>query len=257
MKTVNCKLKICKAYFLTVFLCLVIYSIIGFQHPLPALAAVSSNENWNIQIDDININSGKPAVKKNTDLSGHIRLSPPAGTAKNAKDDADINDLNQLDFFTFSISNSIIDFGILSPTNPIYRTTNISLSNINKDYIVTAFENNPLLITKSNNIIPDTTCDNGYCSEIRTALWENTLTYGFGYRCDNVTGDSCPIEFDTSNYYKQFPDLSKSESPQIIMSPDPNLQSQEIQITYKVNISKTQPGGSYTNNITYIASPGY
>lgn len=218
--------------------------ILTFLFPSSASAAISSNDEWNIQIDELNITSEKPVP------------SPPKN--KPAKTQPQPEILNDpLNSYSFSLSNSIIDYGILSATNPVFRTTNISLSSLNKIFMVTAYENNPLLITSSNTTIPDTTCDNGYCSEIRSSLWENTLTYGFGYRCDNISGTTCPAEFKENNFYRQFADKSKNETPQIIMSGNAGDKNPQIQITYKVNISKTQISGSYANTITYIASPGY
>ena len=151
----------------------------------------------------------------------------------------------------------MIDYGILTPTNNIYRTTNLALSNLQNGFIVIASEDHPLAISASDTNIPDTTCDNGSCSDITSALWQDTLTYGFGYHCDNVAGNNCPVDFKLDNYYKQFSDLSTKKIPQIIMSSELPQSNAEAQITYKINTSKSQPNGSYANTITYIASPGY
>lgn len=215
--------------------------------PPEAVAAQSSDDNWNLQINDITINSG---------LTHNQKTKPQEVKPTAIPQNEQIDTYDNLTF-TFGISNYFVDFGILSATNPVFRTSNLSLSNAPHGSIITALENTPLLNKNTPDTIPDTTCDTGFCTEIRTDLWENTLTYGFGYRCDNTTGNGCPAEFKAPNYYKQFPDFSQNETAQIVMSANSTLPDQEVQITYKLNIGKTQPLGNYANTITYIASPGY
>lgn len=160
--------------------------------------------------------------------------------------------------FYFKIDNIVIDFGNLTPTNPVTRTSTLTINNQSAGgYIVTAQENHQLLVPSSGSLIPDTTCDAGNCTETTAALWSNTLTYGFGYRCDQVgITNYCPSGFNTANYYKQFADTSKNESAVTVMSGQSG-KNQQSTITYKVNISSTQPPGIYTNVITYIATPTF
>ena len=89
-----------------------------------------------------------------------------------------------------------------------------------------------------------------------TRLWNNPLTYGFGYRCDNTSNTNLCHDFILPNYFKQFLNISNNQPPQIIIE---GLDIGEITstITYKVNISNTQPKGSYSNNITFIAIPKF
>jgi hypothetical protein len=158
--------------------------------------------------------------------------------------------------FSLNISNLIIDYGVISPTNSIYRSNNISIYGKINSSTIKLYQDHPLRDSESSQTIPDTTCDNGSCSQVTSAPWENTLTYGFGYRCVNIIGNSCPGDFN-NNYYKQLPDNSQKELPQTIMTNKQNLDNLETQIIYKINTSKTQPEGNYANTITYIASPGY
>ncbi|MBU3978676.1 hypothetical protein KKF69_06900 [Patescibacteria group bacterium] len=208
--------------------------------PRLAYADISTNDNWTIEVNDVNITRDIPiSDKKKQPANQSYSLQPSI-------------------FLSINISNSIIDYGPLSPTNQIYRTSSLNISSNNKKgFIVIAYENHPLNTTESNSFIPDSTCDNGSCSEVTSAIWTNTLTYGFGYRCDNVNYNNCPIDFKQSDYYKQFSDNSKNEAGQIVMSDNLPLSNHEIQITYKVNISKTQPNDNYSNEITYIAIPKY
>lgn len=162
--------------------------------------------------------------------------------------------------FSFTISQTLIDFGTLTATNPVTRTTDLTVNSESaKGFTVVASENKPL--TSSSSAIPDTSCDNGTCNSTIAAPWLGTLTYGFGYRCDDVSGANCASGFladyldaAASSAYKPFP---LSPNLATIMSSTKGGRSRKSQITYKVNVSASQPTGTYTNVVTYIASPGY
>ncbi len=142
--------------------------------------------------------------------------------------------------FHFSISQEMIDFGKLTATNPIIRTLDLDISSNNNNFQILATEDHPLK-ANTNLTIPDTTCDNGSCSELTASLWDNTLTYGFGYQFDG----------NLDKGFKQFSDPSRSKDWQIITT------NPHERINYKVNISATQPAGSYSNTVTYIATPDF
>jgi hypothetical protein len=150
----------------------------------------------------------------------------------------------------------LIDYGELSATTPVSRTTTLSVSSPEKGYEVFGSEDHPLL-SSTNVAIPDTSCDNGACSEITESVWADTLTYGFGYRCDNRNGQNCPNEFSEIDGYKQFASLSSNELPQTLMVSHKPGNNNQVKITYKLNISGTQAAGAYKNTITYIATPGF
>jgi hypothetical protein len=162
------------------------------------------------------------------------------------------------DFMTISISPALIDFGQLSASNPVTRNTNISIDYGNNPYQVYAFEDSPLK-SSGNYIIPDTTCDNSDCDDQTPAIWTNTFTYGFGYRCDNLQqGLICDSGFEPG-YFKQFADILDKQDQSVIMQDTyPYLkQIEETQITYKVNVSGTQQPGNYQNTVTYILVPSF
>lgn len=162
------------------------------------------------------------------------------------------------DFFVFTVTLSAIDFGVLSPTNPIIRTSTIKVSNpSSKGYSVSISEDHPLQASNSASFIPDTTCDSGVCSESIASAWTSTLSFGFGYRCNNLKGADCASDFSNQNFYKQFANTSTKETPQVIMQSNSISKGKEAQIVYKLNIAGTQPSGSYSNTISLIASPNY
>ncbi len=154
--------------------------------------------------------------------------------------------------FSFSISQNIIDFGIFSPTNAVNRTTNLTISSGSaKGFTVIASENNPM--TSATSTIPDTTCDNGDCNSSKAALWTSSLSYGFGYRCDDLSGTNCVSGF-SANFFKPFPVTPSNQS---IMTSTKGGRSRKSQITYKANVAGSQASRVYTNIVTYIASPGF
>ena len=72
-----------------------------------------------------------------------------------------------------------------------------------------------------------------------------------------MAGDDVPAGFVDSTYFKQFADLSNSESPQTVMSSANVGTSRVATITYKINVSSVQPAGSYQNVILFTAVPAY
>lgn len=157
--------------------------------------------------------------------------------------------------FSVSLSSDVVDFGTLSPTNPIIRTVNLSVYSLSLyGYSIIASEDHALKSDKS--VIPDTTCDNGACNQEDAAEWTNALTYGFGYRCDNVTGADCDSSFSKLNFYKRFADISNMQSEQSVMA-GIGSKNKDVRMSYKVNISGSQAQGIYTNVITFIAIPNF
>ena len=154
--------------------------------------------------------------------------------------------------FSFSVSNNLVDYGPLTPTNPVSRTTDLIISKgSSRGYSVFAFANRELSDV-NNNSIPDTTCDNGTCSETSSGVWSGNLSFGFGYRCENADGSICTEDFLGIGYFKQFANDSKSEAYQAIIN---GFDSRKAKIEYKVNISNNQAKANYSNSITFIAIP--
>lgn len=215
-----------------------------------------SNDNYILEMGSFNTSSGKAKSTKYTVATTVGETGPGLYTGKNFKVKAGFEYIYPITApFSFALSENIIDFGILSATNPVTRTAVLSVSNANGTYKVIGYENHPLVAANGGRI-NDTTCDNGACTEIVPAVWTNTLTYGFGFRCDNVQGTDCDPSFKSDDDYKQFADISKKDTPQAIMSGTSSKKS-ESKITYKVNIAGTQRPGTYANTITYIAIPSF
>jgi hypothetical protein len=229
---------------------------LAFLFTPKAFAQTMENDMYRVQMGNLDSFAGQSS-------GSNYNLSITSGesatglfTGTNYKVKAGFQYVPRTSPFTFTISNTTIDFGNLSPTNPVTRTTTITVNNSSaKSYKVTAAENHQLLVPSTGASIPDTTCDDGNCTETKSAKWTNTLTYGFGYRCDGscVANDT---GFKLPDYYKQFSDTSHKEPAATIMSGGTG-NGLKATITYKVNISSSQPAGTYTNTVTYLATPSY
>lgn len=217
-----------------------------------------SNSSYILQMGNLNTAAGSPS---NTNYKLGVTVgqtAPGLYSGTNYKVRSGFQYIHSLIPFSFSISQTNIDFGTLYPTTFAKRTNDLTVSNGSAyGYSVTAIENHQMLVPSSGALIPNTTCDNGSCTDTLSSIWTSDLAYGFGYRCDNIKGTDCASGFSASDYYKQFPDNSKSDSPQSVMSGVNVGRDIETQITYTVNISQTQPAGLYTNVITYVATPTF
>lgn len=222
-------------------------------------AQTMSNNDYIIKMEGFNTSSSVAEsndFKINSSVGG---LSPITSEGVNYKIKTGFESSTPPLPFSISLSSDIIDFGILTPTNPVIRTVNLAINSPSVyGYSVIVFENQALttLPPASKILIPDTTCDNGRCDAQNAAEWINTLTYGFGYRCDNITGADCDIGFKGVNFYKHFPNVENNDSLQSTMAGF-GSKKKEARISYKVNISGTQAEGIYNNIITFIAVPNF
>ena len=232
----------------------------------PVGAQTMSNDSYIIKMQGFNTLSGVTAGKDYGLRSTVGDLNPITSEGVNFKVRTGFENLAATIPFSILLSSGLIDFGALSPTNPIIRTVDLTTHSLTVyGYSVLVFENDPLTIipptelnsaSVSKTFIPDTTCDKGECGIQNADEWINTLTYGFGYRCDNVTGTDCDSSFAKTNSYKHFPDLASNDDPTSIMA-GIGSNDKAVRISYKVNISGTQTQGNYSNIITYIAVPNF
>lgn len=155
--------------------------------------------------------------------------------------------------FTFSISDSNINFGEIKPGEPLTRTQTITLTTGSANgFQVVGFEDNPLRSANKYEI-PNTNCDNGNCTNILSDIWSLPLTYGFGYRCENVAGTPCLAGINKTTY-KRFSNLEAEELPSLILFSLTKTRSEAI-IEYKVNIPGNQPEEGYTTTVNLLAVP--
>lgn len=225
----------------------------------PVQAQTMSNQNYIIQTEKIDAASDTTANTNSNSQTATDKSNPEVLGGVNFKIKKGFEDLASAPPFSISLSSDLVDFGTLSPTNPIIRTADLSVnSKAAYGYSVIVFENEPLTTISSNDkaFIPDTTCDSGACGTENAAEWINPLTYGFGYRCDNLAGTDCNSAFAHPNFYKHFPNTANNDDPQSIMA-GIGSNNKTARISYKINISSTQTQGAYNNVITYIAIPNF
>ena len=221
-----------------------------------SFAQTMSNSDYILELGNFNTVAGKSSGG-NFNLGITVgQVSPGLYTGANYKVRSGFQYYPKPYPFAFSINQTLIDFGTLTPTNPVLRTNILTVSNQSAGgYSVNAYEDHRLS-SSTGNVIPNTSCDTGNCNLNTAGIWTNTLVYGFGYRCDYVSEKNyCPSGF-LSSYYKPFADNSASESAQIVML-GKSGKNQKAQITYRVNISGSQFAGTYSNQIYYIATPTF
>lgn len=161
----------------------------------------------------------------------------------------------QIDQFSFSISKTAIDFGLL--TAGAHTTDSHTMTITTKGaggYIVYAYEARPLTHTNSIDIIPNTTCDAGTCTYSTAQLWQNVNIGGFGF---NMSGQDIPADFVTTDYYRAFADRSAGEPMQVVMSSTNIANARQSTVTYKAGLFGSEAAGNYETGVSYVAVPGY
>ncbi len=231
---------------------LISFVVLVFSLTSISEAASMKNQEYKIQESRIDSSLQKPLINQ-----GKITPTEKGEMAEfdNYKVRSGFQYIDSIMPFTFSISNLSVNFGTLNPGEPITRTGILTVSNGSAVGYKVIAEEVSVPKTPQTAQIQDVTCDAGTCTERIASIWESPLTYGFGYRCDNITGKSCSEDFAGENFYKQLANRQNDESAEIVMSGSGTGSYMKSQITYKLNIPATQIQGHYQNSIIYIAIP--
>ena len=226
------------------------------QNTVPeVLAQTMSNANFILRFGNFNTAAGKGTTGGFTLNLTVGQTAPGLYTGTNFKIRSGFQYIMSIIPFSFSISQTNINFGNVNPTIAVTRSNNLTVSNGSAfGYTVTASENHSLLVPSTGQMIPDTTCDAGTCNPTTAGAWTLPGTYGFGYRCDNVSGTDCNAQFSNSTFYKPF---AASPSAVAVMNSTNVGRNRQTQITYKLNVSAVQAAGIYTNVINFIATPSF
>ena len=219
-------------------------------------AQTMSNSNYILQMGNLNSISGKPTgpnykVSFTVGQTGANLFSGP-----NYKVRAGFQYIYSITPFRFSISSTLVDFGVITPGTPVVRSQLLTVSNGSANgYQVTVSQNHNLRVNASGNEIPPTACDSGFtCTATTANKWADPTVFGFGYRCDNVSGADCDSQFSDSTFFRPF---ISSPSAVAIMSSANAGRNRKANVSYKVNIAQIQAAGLYTNIINYIATPTF
>lgn len=193
-------------------------------------------------------------VYAQTPMEGGIyRIEPELIQEKTVSQATIVSDLTKFGDYSFDISDSLLDFGKPLPTNPVIRSNSIKVNSGSVSYFLKAYENHQLLSPKSGSIIPDTICDQADCSENTSSIWKSVLIYGFGYRCEGTS--TCGQSFPNQDSFKQFANKSKDEIPQHLINEDTS--ENNVDISYKINISSKESSQTYSNVVTFLLLPSF
>ncbi|MBU3935461.1 hypothetical protein KJ909_02195 [Patescibacteria group bacterium] len=251
----------------TVFLFFLTFTIISFCLPRNGGAQSFSSSSYRINWGNFNMTSGKKS-SANYSLTDTVGQNAPgqfdaSGYILKAGFQYIYTTFYQ---FSFQIDDLAIELGTLSAGSTSTDSNILTISTPSgHGYQIMAHQNHPLAIKGTNTTLPDTTCDNGSCTESQSEIWTNIDTYGFGFNAIGINSSGVATHIGTSayfndtDYYRQFADYSASpaEENQIIMSEDSAIQNRRARVTYKANISPLQPAGDYQNAITFTAIPKY
>jgi len=263
------KFKICK---LVLIFLIFNFSLLTF-HLSQVLAIEMNSPQYRIQMGDVNIGAANQLESANGNL-----LSDTLGQLAAGEFNSDgyivkagFQYLHSIVPFSFSISNTNIDFGEIYAHNPVTATTDLSVSfGGGGQYQVTVEELERLKTIVGSNYIDDTCCDAGCsseskCTETTAAVWNENSTTGFGYKMSledipttfAICGDTC---------YRPFPDASIAEDSAVVMSsPDvtvdlaskPKDIIHQAQMTLKLNVGGAQAAGTYQTILNFVATPSY
>ncbi|MEN9407374.1 MAG: hypothetical protein RLZZ455_590 [Candidatus Parcubacteria bacterium] len=151
------------------------------------------------------------------------------------------------------VSDDFVQFGSLSPTNPVLRQLRFSLFSPYAPFSLYQQMNHELQ-NDPGNTIPATSCDNGSCTITQASLWKSTLTYGLGVRCENNEGTVCPDDFIEQNTFRPL-GITASNKASIIAS-GATVDKNTFVLSYKLVVPGTQAPGNYQASLTYIFVPG-
>jgi hypothetical protein len=152
--------------------------------------------------------------------------------------------------FSFELSDTTLDFGILTPNTPATEQLTATITHRGQGYQVMVYQDHKLRNFDNSAWIEDTACDDPFCDEDTAEEWVSTSTYGFGY---NVTGHDVSSDFSGSaDYYRPF-----HTSPVTFMESSEVAKERQSLIKAKINIDNTQAAGTYQTILRFIAIPKY
>lgn len=153
--------------------------------------------------------------------------------------------------FSLTASQETINFGEIKPGEPVIRSHSLFVPAFSYGSQILAYETHALRsIDKSE--IPNASCDNGNCTNILPDVWLSPLTYGFGYRCDNITAEGCETNTNKDTY-KRFSNLEVGETASFVLSQEGH-ETKSV-VSYKLNIPGNQKEQGYQTDIYYIGVP--
>ncbi len=137
-------------------------------------------------------------------------------------------------------------------------------TNASDGYSVTAVSNTSLKSAAA-DLIASGNCD-GTCTQSTGSAWATAGNNGFAYYCVNGTGSPCDVAGDTTSEYRNFACAGTvttnclprgSESAVAVMGETAPASSDVGTIHYKLSVDAAQAAGTYSNIVTYVATPTF
>jgi hypothetical protein len=135
-----------------------------------------------------------------------------------------------------------------------YAVTAIANDQMGKDGVTCTGD-----VGEAANCIPDTACGASACAHDTLKDWGSDPTSypGLGYSLEEVTASEASFEYnDTAATFnaKQFADEENSQAAQTIMTNAGPVDTSQVYICYRIDVTATQPAGYYFNKVRYTAT---
>lgn len=203
----------------------------------PSVAQVMEGGQYKLRLEQVSDNDPTPTIAKTIPISSPSPSLPPVQSFGQSE---------------ITASDDFLQFGPQSPTNPVIRELRFSITSLNLPFFLYQQMDHDLLNDPGQSI-PPTSCDNGSCSDKQASIWNSTLTYGLGVRCENQRGTACPDDFVEKNTFRPL-GLTQAKTASIIASGGSD-EINEFSLTYKLVVPGTQAPGSYQATVSYILIP--
>ncbi len=161
-----------------------------------------------------------------------------------------------------------VPFGTIATPNTFFAgCQDLTITtNATDGYIVTAEENTSLL--SGANTLDDTACDAACDHDTSTvgSAWATSTNNGLGFWCDDTTSTPCRSTINTNSEYKRFACTGSdaqcdpstgAQGAQIVLTKSGPVNGDVGRVHYKLSVGGLQPAGTYTNTLTYIATPSF
>lgn len=223
-----------KTQYITLLLLIVLFG--SMSSVSPVFAQSMQNESHNLFLDPIDDIAENEVIAKPSPTK-EINQPTPKKTRRVFQEPDPTN-------ISIYINTHLLSFGILSPTSPTIREVDVGLTGSTPSQILYLKKDSPFSMN-TEAVIPDTSCDQGGCSEFIASDWNNTLTFGYGYSC---TDEFCDSDFYHSSYRPFSNNLVSLYQAQIGIG-----NKRMLTIPVKINVPGTQENGAYSTSITVLS----
>lgn len=238
----------------------IILFVLGFAicvlrlHPNESRAQEMSSETFLINGGNFNMTSGHKGSEnfKLADVVG--QAAAQIFTSKGFIINAGFLNAAGGEYFGFTVSPKVLDFGNMSPNIPLEKTLTLTVvTGSIPGYSVTVAEDHPLR-TLVEAEIPDTLCNSDSpCAPNQSGVWTGTEKAGFGYR---MKGKGVTKDFADATHFRPFPAINQNERAALVMQSKAKRVTDTSNMIVKVLVDQNQPVGQYKNSLKFTALIG-